>query len=63
MCDVTVEVYCCSVLECQQRFLNDCTGSTYQGNQSCIKDDEEVRSVIEECDDHESVGCCYFACC
>ena len=39
----TVEAYCCSVVGCQQRFLGDCAGSSYQGNQSCIKDNEEVR--------------------
>jgi len=42
----TVEAYCCSVLACQQRFISECAGNSYQGNQSCIKDDEEVRSHI-----------------
>ena len=51
ICGFTVEAYCCSVVGCQQRFLGDCAGNSYQSNQSCIKDDEEVSTrVTGACD-------------
>lgn len=46
MCGFAVEAYCCSVLGCQQRFISDCAGSGYQGNQACVRDDEEVRFCV-----------------
>jgi len=45
---LTVESYCCSVLGCQHHFVGDCSDSGYQGNQSCIRDDEEVRWRLDQ---------------